>query len=352
MSFDRFFRSAQDKYAQCKNCSVVNVTLLYIPLLFAAGHNHNSDKWLIRYTALEKREGPSPCVTFLGIEMDSIAMELRLPQKKISELKGLIRCWLGRRSCVKRELQSLVGKLQHACKVVRPGRSFLRRMFELLAGVHKDHHHIRLNTSFRSDLVWWDTFLEAWNGKSILRRPFDDAVEDVSLFSDASGSFGCGAWWARHWFQFAWPDCWGGRNITLKEILPVVLACAVWGPQWRGRKVVAHVDNEGAVAVLNSGSSKKGQIMHLMRSLFFIVAHYQISLRACHVPGAQNGIADAISRDNLSLFFSLLQAADPTPTHLPELLVALLVTEQPDWTSTAWPQLFKSCFRRGWQPLP
>ena len=115
---------------------------------------------------------------------------------------------------------------------------------------------------------------------------------------------------------------------------------------------MAHVDNEGAVAVLNSGSSKERQIMHVMRSLFFIVAHYQISLRACHVPGAQNEIADAISRDNLSLFFSLLQAANPTLTHLTELLVALLVTEQPDWTSTAWSQLFKSCFRRGWQSLP
>ena len=65
--------------------------------------------------ALEKLEGPSPRVTFLGIEMDSIAMELRLPQKKISELKGLIRDWLRRRSCRKRELQSLGGKLQHAC---------------------------------------------------------------------------------------------------------------------------------------------------------------------------------------------------------------------------------------------
>ena len=301
--------------------------------------------------ALEKLEA-SPRVTFLGIEMDSIYMELRLPQKKISELKGLIRDWLGRRSCRKRELQSLVGKLQHACKVVKPGRSFLRRMFELLAGMHKDHHHIRLNTSFRSDLVWWDTFLEAWNGKSFLRRPFDDAVGDVSLFSDASGSFGCGAWWAHHWFQFEWPGSWGGRNIMLKEILPVVLACAVWGPQWRGRKVVVHVDNEGAVAVLNSGCSKEGQIMHLMRSLFFIVAHYQVSLRACHVPGAQNGIADAISRNNLSLFFSLHQGAVLTATRLPELLVALLVTEQPDWTSTAWSQLFRSCFQLVWQPLP
>lgn len=177
---------------------------------------------------------------------------------------------------------------------------------------------------------------------------FDDAVRDVSLFSDASGSFGCGAWWVHHWFQFEWPGSWKGRNITL----PVVLACAVWGPQWRGRMAVAHVDNKGAVAVLNSGCSKKGQIMHLMRSLFFIMAHYQILLSACHVPGAQNGIADAISWNNLSLFFSLLQAADLTPTSLLELLVALLVTEQPDWTSTAWSQSFRSCFQRVWQRLP
>ena len=112
------------------------------------------------------------------------------------------------------------------------------------------------------------------------------------------------------------------------------------------------MDNEGAMAVLNSGCSKEGQIMHLMRSLFFIVAHYQTSLRACHVPGAQNGIADAISRNNLSLFFSLHQGAVLTPNRLPELLVALLVTEQPDWTLTAWSQLFRSCFQRVWQPLP
>ena len=80
---------------------------------------------------------------------------------------------------MKRGLQSLVGKLQRAHEVVKPGRSFLRRIFELLAGAHKDHHHIRLNTSFRLDLVWWDTFLEAWNRKSILRRSFDDAVEEL-----------------------------------------------------------------------------------------------------------------------------------------------------------------------------
>ena len=26
------------------------------------------------------------------------------------------------------------------------------------------------------------------------------------MFSDASGSFGCGAWWNGRWFQLNWPE--------------------------------------------------------------------------------------------------------------------------------------------------
>ena len=100
--------------------------------------------------------------------------------------------------------------------------------------------------------------------------------------------------------------------------------------------------NEGAVAVVNSGYSKNGQIMHLMRCLFFIVANYQILLMACHIPGAQNGAADVISRDNLPRFFSLLQVANPTPTPVPDLLVALLVTEDIDSLVPVVQELFSA----------
>ena len=76
--------------------------------------------------AEEKLEGPGTAVTFLGIEVDTEAMVLRLPQRRIVELKELIGIWLGKGSCRRKELQSPAGKLQHACKVVRPGRAFLR----------------------------------------------------------------------------------------------------------------------------------------------------------------------------------------------------------------------------------
>ena len=84
--------------------------------------------------AAEKVEGPSTRLTFLGIEIDTSSMSLRLPSEKLSSLKSMVADWLHKKSCCIQDLQFLVGKLQHACKVVRPGRTFLHRMFELLKG--------------------------------------------------------------------------------------------------------------------------------------------------------------------------------------------------------------------------
>lgn len=213
--------------------------------------------------ALEKLEGPTRVLIFLGIEMDTHNLTLRLPTEKLREVKGLIAAWMGKQWCIKRDLQSLVGKLQHACKVVRPGRSFLRRMFELLKGTTKKQHFIRLNRSFRSDLAWWQLFLESWNGVAMMGP--HDWHPQVHLFSDASGSFGCGAWWDQSWLQVAWSDSTQGWSTAQKELLPIVLAAMLWGKVWRGKAVLAHCDNQAVVEVVSSGYSKDSVMMQLIR---------------------------------------------------------------------------------------
>ena len=85
--------------------------------------------------ALDKLEGPDTTLTFLGFELDSRALEIRLPQRKLGELRELIQLWQGKGSCTMKDLESLEGKLGHAAQVVPPGRTFLRRMFELKAAV-------------------------------------------------------------------------------------------------------------------------------------------------------------------------------------------------------------------------
>ena len=126
------------------------------------------------------------------IEIDSDALVLRLPPEKLWALKEHLASWRDRRSSTKSDLQSLAGSLQHACKVVRPGKTFLRRVFELLRAVHQSYHNIPLNSGMRSDLAWWDLFLDSWNGISLL-WPHRVASPDNEFYTDASGAFGCGA---------------------------------------------------------------------------------------------------------------------------------------------------------------
>ena len=82
--------------------------------------------------AIDKVEGPVTCITFLGIELDSEQMVLRLPEYKLQALRVMAAEWLRKKSCTIQDLQSLIGKLQHASKVIRPGRTFLCSMFKLL----------------------------------------------------------------------------------------------------------------------------------------------------------------------------------------------------------------------------
>ena len=132
-------------------------------------------EWLGVHVSMHKLEGPSTLIVFLGILLDTEKGELRLPPEKLARLRELITQWQGKKSCTKREILSLIGHLQHACKVVKPGRTFLRRIINLSMVAKQPYHHIRINREFTSDLQWWAQFLAKWNGtsmmSSVLRLP-------------------------------------------------------------------------------------------------------------------------------------------------------------------------------------
>ncbi len=82
--------------------------------------------------ATHKTEGPACLIVFLGIIIDTDAFELRLPAEKIQRLQTLLQTWGTKKSCTKKDLESLLGHLSHAATVVRPGRTFLRQLFSLM----------------------------------------------------------------------------------------------------------------------------------------------------------------------------------------------------------------------------
>ena len=137
-----------------------------------------------------KTLGPSQVLEFMGITLDSTLMEARLPEDKLTRLRTLLASFKGRRSVCLVDLQSLIGTLQFACKVVVPGRTFLQRIINLSRGVQNRFHHIRLKKGFFKDLSMWETFLTGWNGHSFFLNSSATPSPDMELFTDAASTIG------------------------------------------------------------------------------------------------------------------------------------------------------------------
>ena len=165
----------------------------------------------------------------------------------------------------KRELDSLIGQLQHARAVVKAGKSFLRRMIELSEIAHKPCHYIRLNRSFHSDLMWWRLFLHSWNGISMMSTLMP-TCPDLSIISDASGTWDCAAVWDTQWFQLQWgTGPFANSQIASKELLPIITACGVWEKGWKGRHVLCYCDNESQELVKTRISCKCSTVYFSLR---------------------------------------------------------------------------------------
>ena len=138
---------------------------------------------------------PTTELEFLGIVIDTNNMILKISEQRLQDTMKELDKWNNKKSCSKRDLLSLVGKLGFICKVVKPGRTFIRRMIDLSKTVKFLHFRIKLNRSFRADLDWWRMFLPHWNGISVIHREVD-----TELYTDSS-DVGIGAIYGNQWFM-------------------------------------------------------------------------------------------------------------------------------------------------------
>lgn len=112
-------------------------------------------------------EGPVTELCFLGIVIDTVAMECRLPLDKLEGLRQEVAEAIRGRKIQLRVLQSLLGKLNFACRIMPMGCVFCRRLAAATAGVQAPHHFIRLGLKLKEDLKVWDSFLATYNGRSL-----------------------------------------------------------------------------------------------------------------------------------------------------------------------------------------
>ena len=107
----------------------------------------------------------------------------------------------------------------------------------VLPGQHMNWHQLESALVTRSVLLGTSgrifrggpCYLRQWNGTSLLWNHISH-FPDIVVYSDASGSWGCGALTGRTWLQHQWiPGAAEAFSIAHKEFVPIIMAAAIWG---------------------------------------------------------------------------------------------------------------------------
>ena len=175
--------------------------------------------------APDKIIGPSQVLTYLGIEIDTLNFVIRLPEDKFEALMVMLQEWKDKKKCKKRDLQSLIGSLSFACKVVKCGRMFLRRLIDLSTKVSGKNHYIDVTVEARKDIEWWLKFLPTWNGVEVIQAPPVSSC-DIRLYTDAS-DIGLGGFYNGEWFSVPLKGI-VKHSIGYFELLAIVVAVFCW----------------------------------------------------------------------------------------------------------------------------
>lgn len=236
---------------------------------------------------------------FLGIELDSILMQARLPPDKLARARNTVDDLLKRATIPHRELESAVGFLSFAAKVIVPGRAFLRRLFD---AIRRPIAIIRITIDMMADLLWWKTFLKDWKGLKLLRLTADR--REAYIWTDASGSLGMGGYRLDHpslldsvtdVFSIRVPSRHTHKDIQFKEMKAVLHAVRLWLEQLQGTHLTLYCDNDACVFGLRK-LTIKGPAMAPLRDIAMLLAKYDIMLTPTWIPTKANELADDLSR--------------------------------------------------------
>ena len=196
-----------------------------------------------------------------------------------------------------RTLMSIIGLLASAEKTVRLGRIHMRP-FQWHLKTHWKfpmplNSPIPWTQTMKQHAEWWLDPQHVLGGEFL--HPRD---HDVLIFTDASN-----AGWGAHLDHASAGGLWSHTeqqlHINVLELKAVILALKHFSDQCTKKQVLVASDNTTVVAHTNKqGGTHSSELCALMWHLLTWCNKHQILLRARHVPGSLNVIADGLSRRN------------------------------------------------------
>ena len=200
--------------------------------------------------SMDKMEWGQQVIIFLGILLDGKHLVLSVPKEKRDLAISLLEEMMVKKKATVKDLQKLCGYLNFLGKAIFPGRTFTRRMYSKytqtvnIGGCPKNanefklkqHHHVRLDSEFKSDCELWLQFLQEDNQdqiQSAICRPMVDLLllpgNDIAFYSDASAAkeLGFGAILKNRWICSDWTSQFIAANDPSIEFLELYALCMV-----------------------------------------------------------------------------------------------------------------------------
>ena len=276
-----------DDFAGCEMGDKANTSFTSLKILFNELGIEESEK---------KACPPSTCMTFLGIEVDTEAMCLRVDKVKIQETLALMGVWIRRTTANKEELQSILGKLIFITKAVRFSRCFVSRIISEIKKIKLQKQKITLSEALRKDFLWWSKFLTVFNGVELL----PSLTVTLHVLGDAT-PMGGGAWnySALQYFSRRFPNwlCSPDIPIHIKEFLVLITSCKTWGMNWSGKRIALHCDNSSVCDTITYQRAKDPELQKCLRELLFFVCKFNFYPVVLKIGTKENFVADFISRN-------------------------------------------------------
>ena len=198
-------------------------------------------------------------------------------------------------TCRVRELMSLIGLLTATEKQVHLGRLHMRPIQWHLKNHWKTPESlekvIKIPRSLHPHLKWWLDESNVLSGQEL--HPLEHALQ---IFTDASKE-GWGAHLGDLTARGSWSLPESMLHINFLELKAVFLALKHFQESCKNKVVLVATDNTTVVAYINKeGGMRSGPLCALLWRILTWCTKRQIILRARHIPGCLNVVADKLSR--------------------------------------------------------
>ena len=293
-------------------------------------------------TSPSKCKGPSQTIHILGWIISSVTvLTINLTLKKRKKYSAAVVTLLANKKAALFNLEKLIGYLRYTTNIVPIGKLFIHPLELLAAKIRRDieakkstkYKKYRFSKELIFCLLTWKGIYKQLdnNPVPIVNLIHPEKRKIIKIWSDASANLekGIGGFdTLGNWYQFNWKYINIPKNHKYYKYIIQVFRCPAAIQYMEFLSIIVHIiyfvrffpkthviiknDNPVACKIAATGTIKKDSklyypLLNLLKVFALLVTKYQITYKIIKIDGKDNKIADALSRFEEPLPFTLPQ---------------------------------------------